>query len=81
MMRFLSLSLLGLCGVYSPVVVLGLSEVVVILYGVGAVVAMVVMHVMVFMLHVCFLRECYGVRDTAWVRILEGRVVLCLCVL
>ena len=46
-----------LCGVSSPVVVLGLvwSEVVVVPYVVRAVVAVTVMHVLLFVLHVCVL--------------------------
>ena len=44
-----------LCGVSSPVVVLGLCEVVVIPYVVRAVVAVTVMHVLLFVLHVCVL--------------------------
>ena len=40
------------------VVVLGLSEVVVVPYVVGAVVAVTVMHVLLLVLHVCMLREC-----------------------
>ena len=45
-----------LCGVSSPVVVLGLvCEVVVVPYVVRAVVAVTVMHVLLFVLHVCVL--------------------------
>ena len=51
MMRFLSLLLLGKsCG--SPCSV---CEVVVVPYVVGAVVAVTVMHVLLFVLHVCLL--------------------------
>ena len=39
-------------------VVLGLSEVVVVPYVVGAVFAVTVMHVLLFVLHVCMLRDC-----------------------
>ena len=53
-----------LCGVSSPVVVLGLfrrlSS-----YVVRAVVAVTVMHVLLFVLHVCVLWECEGARVTA----------------
>ena len=52
MMRFLSLLLLGLCA--SPWFV---CEVVVVPYVVGAVVELTVMHVLLFVLHVCMLRE------------------------
>ena len=34
-------------------------------YVVGAVVAVTVMHVLLFVLHVCMLRECEGARVTA----------------
>ena len=50
MMRFLSLLLLGLC----PCVVY-----------VDEVVTVTVMRVLLFVLHVCLLRECDGVRLTA----------------
>ena len=56
MMRFLSLLLLGLCGSSWSV-----CGVVVVPYVVGVVVAMTVMHVLLFVLHVCMLQECYGV--------------------
>ena len=46
-----------LCGVCSPVVVLGLL-VVVVPYVVGAVVAVTVMYVLLFVFHVCLLRHC-----------------------
>ena len=45
-----------LCRVCSPVIVLGLSEVVVVPYVVGVVVAVTVIHVLLFVLHVCMLR-------------------------
>ena len=52
--------MLGLC---SCVVVCGslwsVCEVVVVHYMVGAVVAVTVMHVLLFVLHVCMLRECW----------------------
>ena len=69
MMRYLSFLLMGLC----PCVVLCLwssgglwsvCEVVVVPY-VDAVVAVTVMLVLMFVLHVCLLRECDGVRFTA----------------
>ena len=44
-----------LCGVCSP---WSVCEVVVVPYVVGAVVAVTVMHVLLFVLHVCMLREC-----------------------
>ena len=61
------------CGVCcSPVVVLwGVCEVVVVPYVVGAVVAVTVMHVLLFVLHMCMLRECECARVTemlVWVR-------------
>ena len=56
MMRFLSLFCVCLCGVNSPVVVLGLDcEVVVVPYVVHSVVAVTVMHVLLLVLHVCVL--------------------------
>ena len=55
MMRFLSLLLLGLCSVCSP---WSVCEAVVVPYVVGAVVAVTVMHVLLFVLHVCLLRHC-----------------------
>ena len=54
-MRFISLLLLGLCGVCSP---WSVCEVVVIPYVAGEIVAVTVMHVLLFVLHVCMLREC-----------------------
>ena len=58
MMRFLSLLLLGLC-VCVVLAVLGspwsVCEVVVVPYVVRAVVAVTVMHVLLFVLHVCVL--------------------------
>ena len=54
-----------LCGVCIPVVILGLCEVVVVPYIVGAVLAVTMMHVLLFVLHVCMLRECEGARVTA----------------
>ena len=52
MMRFLSLLLLGLCDVSSP---WSVCEVVVVSYVVSSVVAVTVMHVLLFVLHVCVL--------------------------
>ena len=52
MMRFLSLLLLGLCGFSSP---WSVCEVVIVPYVVCAVVAVTVMHVLLFVLHVCVL--------------------------
>ena len=48
-----------LCGVCSP---WSVCEVVVVSYVVGAV---TVMHVQLFVLHVCLLRDCLGARVTA----------------
>ena len=45
----------GLCGVCSP---WSVCEVVVVLYVMGAVVSVTVMHVRLFVLHVCLLRDC-----------------------
>ena len=53
----------SLCCVCSHVVVFGLSEVVVVPY-VDVVVAVTVMCVLLFVLHVCMLRECDGARLT-----------------
>ena len=53
MMRFLSLLLLGLCAC-SP---WSVCEVVMIPYVVGAVVAVTVMHVLLFVLHVCLMQD------------------------
>ena len=76
MMRFLSLFLLGLCPcvvcvvMWSSVVMWScgrlwsVCEVVVIPY-VDEVGAVTVMRVLLFVLHVCLLRECDGVRLTA----------------
>ena len=66
-MRFLSLLLLGmcaLCDVCSHVIVLGLS---VRLSYVGAVVAVNVMRVLLFVLHVNMVRECGGASVTEMV--------------
>ena len=64
-MRFLSLLLLCLCSCVVSVVVFGpVCEVVVVPY-VDAVVDVNVMRVLLFVLHVCLLRECDGVRLTA----------------
>ena len=52
MMRFLSLLLLGLCCVSSP---WSVCEVVVVPYVVRVVFAVTVMHVLLFVLHVCVL--------------------------
>ena len=62
-MRFLSLLLLGLCPCVVSVVVFCLSEFVVIPY-VDEVVAVTVMSVLLFVLHVCLLRGSDGVRLT-----------------
>ena len=51
MMRFLSLLLLGLCGSHWSV-----YELVVVPYAVGSVVAVTVIHILLFVLHVCMLR-------------------------
>ena len=51
-----------LCGVCSPWTV---CEVGVVLYVVDAVVAVTVIHVLLFVLHVCMLRECECARVTA----------------
>ena len=51
-----------LCGVSSP---WSVSEVVVVPYIVRAVVAVTVMHVLLFVLHACVLWECEGARVTA----------------
>ena len=50
------------CGVCSP---WSVCEVVVVPYVVSAVVAVTVMHVLLFVLYVCMLRECEGARVTA----------------
>ena len=67
MMRFLSLSLLCLC---PCVVYVVMWLYLVCLWGCrgtlcGCVVAMTVMRVLLFVLHVCILRECEGTRVTA----------------
>ena len=62
MMIFLSLLLLGLCGVSSPVVVLGLFVWLLVPYVVSAVVVVTVMHVLLFVLHVCVCVYCDSVR-------------------
>ena len=63
----------SLCGVSSP---WSVCEVVVVPYVVCAVVAVTVMHVLLFVLHVCVLRECPGARVSAvlvWVeRVVSG---------
>ena len=61
MMRFLSPLLLGLCLCVVSVVVF---EVVVVPY-VDAVVVVTVMRVLLYVLHVCMLRECEGASVTA----------------
>ena len=70
------------CGVCSP---WSVCEVAVVPYSVGAVVAVTVMHVLLYVLHVCMLRECEVARVTAMLvwgpgQGLAGGVVLCLCV-
>ena len=64
MMRFLSLLLLGLCRCVVSVVMWSVCESVVVPY-MDEVVAVTVMRVLLFVLHVCLLRECDGVRLTA----------------
>ena len=51
----------GLCGVCSRMVGLDLY----VTYVVGAVFAVTVMHALLFVLHVCMLRDCQGARVTA----------------
>ena len=61
MIRFLSLLLMGLCACVVFVVLWSpwsVCKVVVGPYDVGAVVAVTVMHVLLFVLHVCLLRDC-----------------------
>ena len=79
--RFLSLLLLGLCP--SVVSVVMWSSLVCLLAcrgtHVDAVVAVTVMRVLLFVLHVCILRKCDGARLTAmlvwgWMRCCCGRV-------
>ena len=68
MMRFLSLLLLGMCPcVVSVVTWLSLVSVceVVVVPHVDEVVAVTVVRVLLFVLRVCLLRECDGVRLTA----------------
>ena len=62
MVRFLSFLLLGLCDVCSRR--WSVCEVVLVPY-VDVVVAVTVMRVLLFVLHVCMLRECEGERATA----------------
>ena len=46
-------------------------------YGMGAVVAVTVIHVLLlFVLHVCMLRECKGVRETAMLVLGPGEIWL-----
>ena len=52
-MRFLSLLLLGLCVCVVLVVLWSVCEVVVAPYAVCAIVVVTVMHVLLFVLHVC----------------------------
>ena len=61
MMRFLSLTAgsVCLCGVWGHLAGFGISEVVLVPY-VDAVDAVTVMRVLLFVLHVCMLRECEG---------------------
>ena len=47
-------------------------EVVVVSYFVGAVVAVTVMHILLFVLHVCLLRDCSGARVMAMLVWLRG---------
>ena len=54
-----SVCLWGVCSAWS------VCEVVVVLYVVSAVVAVTVMYVLLFVLHVCVLRGCEGARVTA----------------
>ena len=61
--EFSSLLLLGLCSCGVYVVMWSVYEVVVVPY-VDAVVAVTVMRVLLFVLHVCMLRECDGARVT-----------------
>ena len=61
--RFLSLLLLGLCPCVVSVVMWSVCEVVVVPY-VDAVVAVTVMCVLLFVLHVCMMRVCDGARLT-----------------
>ena len=63
MMRFLSRLLLGLCACVVLIVLScgspwSVCEVVVVPYVVRAVVAVTVMHVLLFVLHVCLLLDC-----------------------
>ena len=71
MMRFLSLLLLGLCGVSSP---WSVCEVVVVPYGMSVVVAVIVMHVLLFVFHVCVMRDCECARVTAMMVWGQGEV-------
>ena len=70
MMRFLSHLLLGMCACVVFVVMWScghpwsVCEVVFVPY-VDMVVAVTVMHVLLFVFHVCMLRECEGARVTA----------------
>ena len=67
MMRYLSLSLLGMCACVVSVVMWLLFYVdeVVLVHYVDAVVAVIVMRVLLFVLHVCMLRECENASVTA----------------
>ena len=62
MIKFLSRLLLGLCRCVVSVVVFGLSVRLPRLPYVNVVVAVTVMRVLLFVLHVCLLRECDGAR-------------------
>ena len=62
-----------LCGVSSP---WSVCEVVVVPYVVRAVVAVTVMHVLLFVLHMCVLWECEGARVTAVLVWGPGEVML-----
>ena len=65
MVRFLSLLLLGLCPCVVSVVIFWFVCEIVVLPYVDEVVAVNVMCVLLFVLHVLLLRECDGVRLTA----------------
>ena len=64
MMRFLSLLLLGLCPCVVSIVMWSVCEAVVVPY-VDEVVAVTVMHALLFVMHVCMLRECEGAKVKA----------------
>ena len=61
------------CGVCSPVVVIGLSvRIVLVPYVVGAVVAVTVMHVLLFVLHVWFAAKLLGCKGTTIANVGSG---------